>query len=348
MSINDGFYSINNLADLQVFVESCAPKIRKRGGRVFCKDSEKVKLNHILQKLHKLAKDNPTEIETTQKIARKIRALDHQKIKYKDRFAKLSTVIRKCFGNLFNDRENKLDKLEFPDKTPVTSREGYRYLPLKGEAGEVGCKVYGQGMKTMPRRSPKGRLECSMRAIARLRNLIAVRGEKPGARMIGPCAYYGNLEKPHKYEFTLDIDDYGVPTFFKHKKGSVKLGEVKENQIADFTGKTTEINAVWHKGTSANIQDIQEKYAKGQQKAVGESLFPDSGILEVDQSQVDLPYFDATGVDLSSFKARLVKNDVPFSIVKTKVSAKDEFRPVSYFFDENYGNEQILGGGGLF
>lgn len=345
MSINNNFSQINNLDDLQQFVESCAPQIRKRGGRVFIVDSQNIKLNHILQKLQKLAKD--PENETVKEIAREIRALDHKKITYKNAFVKASTKTRQFFGNLFYDREKILDQLQFPGKDPVTARGGYRYLPLKGEAGSVGCRVYGQCKKTIPRLSPNQRVECSARTIARLKNLIAVRGAKLGARMIGPCAYYGNLEKPHKYDFSIDIDDYGVPTFFRHKRQPISQTS-ERNQQEDFTGKSIEINALWHKGTGENIQDVQEKYANDQPNVLGASLFPNSGILEVDQDKIDLPYFDATQVDLSSFKAELVKNDVPFSIVNTKVSAKDEFRPVSYFFDENYGHEQILEGGGLF
>ena len=43
-------------------------------------------------------------------------------------------------------------------------------------------------------------------------------------------------------------------------------------------------------------------------------FFLNPGLLEIDRNTIELNYFDPRGVDLSSFKAELVDNDIPFKL----------------------------------
>jgi hypothetical protein len=53
-------------------------------------------------------------------------------------------------------------------------------------------------------------------------------------------------------------------------------------------------------------------------------------------------------VDLSPFKARLVKNNTPFQISDKIISPKDDYRVVSYLYESEYADKQVKNGGGLF
>lgn len=338
--------TISSLADLKKFADlNWTCQIGKRGGRFYSNGTEKFKLNSAIKKLDQLASANSSEALAIEQIASKFRKLSKEKVAYNNIFLNISTKARQFFGNLGYNREKILNHWQFQDQKVVTSEGNYRYLVLEGDTGKVACRVYGECAKTIPRISKEGTIECATRSLARMKNLIAVRGDKEGARMIGPCDYYGNVEKPHKYAFTINIEN-GIPIFLKQAK-SAAVGHVGKG-LVDFTGKTMKVEATWHRGASENIQEIKKKYENDQQKAFGASLFPNSGILEINQDKVELPAFDPTQVDLSPFKARLVKNDAPFQIVTEKVSAKDEFRPVTYFFEDNYAREQVDNGGGLF
>jgi hypothetical protein len=71
-----------------------------------------------------------------------------------------------------------------------------------------GCLTSG----TIPRISENWRLESATRSLLRMQNLAAVRGV-PGASMVGPVDYLGNLEDPHKYLYT--ITDQFPPQFYR-------------------------------------------------------------------------------------------------------------------------------------
>lgn len=86
----------------------------------------------------------------------------------------------------------------------------------------------------------------------------------------------------------------------------------------------------------------------------GGSLFDFPGLLEVESEESVLRMRviepgDGLGLDLTGFRARLVRNDAPFCITDEPIPASDEFRAVSYLYEEGYAAAQVeSGGGGLF
>ena len=223
--------------------------------------------------------------------------------------------------------------------------EPKRLLLLDDSDGTVACRIYGSLLSgTLPRFSDHGVLESATRSLLRMRNLTAVRGV-PGASMVGPGDYLGNLEEPHQYLYTIknqfpplfyrepisqETQDLNVPT---QELSPAMITKVKTSWIS---GKESDI--IWEKEREYNVTERQRK----------QSLFLDPGLLEVDRRQIELSYFDPRGVDLSSFKARLVNNQVPFQITKKPLPPKDDYRLVTYLYEPLYAAWQVEHGSGLF
>lgn len=337
---------IKSLDDFEKFLNedwSCA--IKKWGGRVFIHDKNTYHLNQFVKHFEVLT-SKPYDAEQVKRIAVRIHAINHLPLTYQNVFLKISTFVRQFFGNLFYCREKIINEL-IKGKITTAAKHDFRYLIFKRGTHQVACRVHGPSNKTFPRLSHDKDVTFATRSILRNKNLVVMRGSAPGTRMIGPCDFYGPLEKAHLYAYTIEIED-GYPNFFKIQKSA--LSPPCNNHLAiDFSGVSKKINVSWHKGNDPLIAEIKKRYETAQQIATGESLFPTSaGILEVEQQNVELPAFDATKYDLSSFKARLVKNDSPFSVAETEVSSTDSFCPVSYMFEELYAKHQVDEGGGLF
>ncbi|MDP1604310.1 MAG: hypothetical protein Q8M03_13710 [Legionella sp.] len=233
-----------------------------------------------------------------------------------------------------------------PDKKAVTSIESTRLLPLDGKDGTVFCRVHSSLLNSrIPRRSPNGTIEASVRSRARLDNLRAVRGV-PGKSMVGPADYYGNWEAAHQYSFSVDINK-GVPIIYQHEREASQLeqkAEIPEDMV-------TSVKGVWTSGADSEaIKAKREEYASQDHPLTGDSLFKSSGLLEIagDSVQIELYHFDASEVDLSYFKSRLVKNDEPFTITSKPVPVADEWRAVSYRYEPEYAKRVVDEGGGLF
>lgn len=225
--------------------------------------------------------------------------------------------------------------------TLVTFEESKRLLLLDGDDGTVACRVYGRLMSgTMPRFSADWRLEFATRSLLRMENLTAVRGV-PGASMVGPVDYLGNLEEPHKYLYT--INDQFPPTFYRRPISDQENGPLKEFD----TDCMTAVKATWISGKDEAFQEKKLEYNVSQ-KHLRQSLFRDPGFLEIDRSLIELKYFDPRGVDFSTFKARLVSNQTPFQITQKKLRAKDEYRLVTYLYEPLYADWQVEYGSGLF
>ncbi len=86
--------------------------------------------------------------------------------------------------------------------------------------------------------------------------------------------------------------------------------------------------------------EIKRKY---QTTGLGESLFPDSGILEFSGAEtvIKLPAIDAT----RPFKVRLVNNTLLFPITEDILHSRYEYRTVSYNFGEKYAETVVEKGG---
>lgn len=225
----------------------------------------------------------------------------------------------------------------------TTFDEPKRLLLLDGDDGTVACRVYGHLMSaTIPRVSDHWRLESATRSLLRMQNLTAVRGI-PGASMVGPVDYLGNLEEPHKYLYT--IKNQFPPLFYREPI----LDTHQELELKEFDPHfQTVVKANWISGKQDDV--IQEKKLEYNitQKHLRQSLFLDPGLLEIDRNLITLKYFDPRGVDLSTFKAKLVVNQIPFQITKKELPPKDEYRLVTYLYEPLYADWQIQNGSGLF
>lgn len=232
------------------------------------------------------------------------------------------------------------------DKIAITSNESIRLLPLDGKDGSVFCRVHSTLLNSkVPHYSPNGTIEWSVRSRARLDNLRAVRGV-PGKSMIGPADYYGNWEAADRNSFSIDIQK-GIPTIYRQEQQPQQpqpMAEINPNHITLVKGQ-------WTSGTDkAAMQAKHQEYAEQAHPLTGDSLFKSSGLLEIESesTQIELQYFDAASFDLSSFKARLVKNDKPFQITTKPIPASDEWRAVSYRYEPEYAKRVVDEGGGLF
>jgi hypothetical protein len=223
--------------------------------------------------------------------------------------------------------------------------EPKRLLLLDGDVGTVACRIYGHlTSATIPRFSDNGTLESATRSLLRMKNLAAVRGV-PGACMVGPADYLGNLEEPNKYLYT--IQNGSPPVFYRRPITDENCG--KESNLKEFDNSVaTVIGAHWVSGEKGD--SIKEKKLEYNvtQPHLQQSLFPNPGILEIDRRSIELHCFDPRGVDLSSFKARLVDNNIPFQITKKKLPSKDEYRLVTYLYEDGYTDWQVKSGSGLF
>src|SRR5438045_4085077 len=89
------------------------------------------------------------------------------------------------------------ESIDISQVVQVSFDQPTRLLLLDGDDGTVACRIYGDLMSaTIPRFSDNWTLESATRSLLRMKNLTAVRGI-PGASMVGPVDYLGNLEEPH-------------------------------------------------------------------------------------------------------------------------------------------------------
>lgn len=212
---------------------------------------------------------------------------------------------------------------------------------LDGENGSVGCRVYGPfGTSTLPKLSENYVIESATRSWLRMRNLVAVRGV-PGASMIGPADYFGNLETPHRYLYTIHFQSWNpIPEFRRFPIHPETMVMMDEKLWHDLDAK----DSVRIRGQWKSHELDKDKNLFG-----GASLFPRSGLfLLEDEKDILLPNFDPRWAKLERFRARLVRNDVPFCITARAIPVADEYRLVTYVYGSGYAERQIKHGGGLF
>lgn len=218
-----------------------------------------------------------------------------------------------------------------------------RVLFLDGENGSVGCRIHGkQQQSPTPSFSLNGTCECASRSLLRMNNLVAVRGW-PGERMIGPADYYDNIENAHLHNFTISIDKHCFPTLSKERPSFFR--EPPAGSLPTF-GVIEDFE--WISGHF--IDEYREKHNNMPSTVqLGYSLFPNPGMLVLPAEKIFL-HCVGPGTDLSFFKARLVKNSEPFALVTHKLRWADEFRLVSYIYEQGYAAAQTRNpdGGGLF
>lgn len=233
----------------------------------------------------------------------------------------------------------------YSSRSPITFPESKRLLLLDGDEGTVACRIYGTLLSgTIPRFSDNGTLESATRSLLRMKNLTAVRGI-PGASMVGPIDYFGNLEDPHQYLYT--IENNFPPLFYRQPISENQTNELAHLKPLDPHFMTT-IKANWVRGKDYDtIQEKQEHY-RVTKKHLRQSLFLEPGLLELEQEFIELQWFDPRDVDLSSFKARLVNNQTPFQITEKPLPSKDEYRLITYLYEPLYADWQAKNGSGHF
>lgn len=224
--------------------------------------------------------------------------------------------------------------------------EPKRLLLLDGEDGTVACRVYGHLLSgTLPRLSDNWAWESATRSLLRMQNLTAVRGI-PGASMIGPIDYFANLEEPHKYLYR--IENQFPPLIYREPILDSSLEKEEPEKLTELDPRfVTVIKAHWISGKEEQIQEKIEEYQLTP-RHLRQSLFLDPGLLEIDRDLIVLPSFDPRGIDLSTFKARLVPNQIPFQITEKELPPKDDYRLVTYLYEPLYADWQIENGSGLF
>jgi len=236
-------------------------------------------------------------------------------------------------------------------KKNIIDTDSFRVLLLTGEKGTIACKVWGQKLgATIPRRSNEGTEEwfqASRRSVLRMRNLTAVRG-LPGSNMLGPMDYFGNLGNLDKSLFTINAN-YDPPLIHQYHISEEQANNHKNTMGSlDPSPFITTINVNWVSGTDSDINQKQKEYDITTSN-LKQSLFDGPGLLEVHQKVIKLQSeFDPVNINLSSFKAQLVENDIPIRISKEKLHSKDDFRLVTYEYQPGYSQWQTEHGSGHF
>lgn len=219
-----------------------------------------------------------------------------------------------------------------------------RLLLLDGEKGTVACRVNYHLSHTLPRLSDDWTIECATRTFLRMSNLIALRGI-PGSSMVGPCDYFGNLGQLDKYTYQFDVTQF--PPLIQRKPILTKEIEIKVDIKLDNALLTT-VKAEWIPGSEKEILFKKQTEYHLKPQHLRQSLFLDPGLLELETNEIELKHFDPRGIDLSAFKARLVNNNIPFQISQKPLASKDDFRVVTYRYEQGYANWQVKTGSGLF
>jgi hypothetical protein len=248
-------------------------------------------------------------------------------------------------GSVLETEPLSAKKSSYLIKKAATQKQGFKVLKLKGDEGTIECKIYGISGRIFPHISREYRMEFKLRSYLRLRNLTAFRGKKVGARMIGPLEYYGNLERPDKYLYTIEIKDNKNPQFFQIRKENIPYEIEAEKEDAKASKQNvdrlvTKVKAKWISGRTIKKEE--------RTSVKGESLFPDAGILKLEIDSIQLKKINSVKVDLSSFKARLVPNHIPFQITTNRLHAIDEYRAITYHYEPGYAEDQVANGGGVF
>jgi hypothetical protein len=226
-----------------------------------------------------------------------------------------------------------------------------RILMLDGENGSVGCRVYGPlGTSTLPKLSENNVVESATRSWLRMRNLVAVRGVPGGESMIGPADYFGNLEMPHRYRYTISFQSWNpIPEFRRIDWDPQQSAEWKHNEDEKSQHELSDRHVVRVRGQwKSHVKKKTKHENEEEEQSFGPSLFPRPGLFLLEQKEILLPYFDASWKKLERFRARIVRNDVPFSITQRPLPVADEYRLVTYVYGPGYADRQIKRGGGLF
>lgn len=184
--------------------------------------------------------------------------------------------------------------------------------------------------------------------------------------MVGPLDYFDNMENPHAVTFTIALPTLADPPHARFPRLSPHPLLAESRAARPLRPVTADdvvrVKALWVSGRRHGdaIEKLKRSYVEdhGITRVFGNSLFPNPGILELDidandnddndNAAIQFPVVDATALDLSPFKCRVVENSEPFRFVTQPVDAKDFPRPVTYDFGTNYGRSCVTSGAGLF
>jgi hypothetical protein len=188
----------------------------------------------------------------------------------------------------------------------ITSKITKRYINF----GTIICKVCAD-YKTI------GDLlyfECATRTLSNIYNLTDVRGDfEKQTSMSGPHHYFGHLELDSKtYYVILNNVYYAFP------KPTILVSIVYKPLIAKFLLNIKK--SIWLSGILKQT----------------DNLFPNTGILEIPSSIIKFNVIkDPQNYDLmTNFKARVVKNDIPWNF--NSLIGQDKLRVVTYNYQPKY------------
>ncbi len=226
----------------------------------------------------------------------------------------------------------------------LTKTETQRMLGMKGDDGLFSCRL-ADGWSTAPAFSENGRLKIVTRAYLRLNNIAVFRGDSDSTdlsrAMIGPNHYLGVLDDTHKYTCKLANTENGILQF-------VSMGATPEQTLPSQPIQQKDVlmvDAAWVSGKHKDNRGEVQKNLKSNSGAKNQALTDDIGVLKFEGNRYVLPEVDGTKYDLSSFGAKLVKNDLPFKITKEK---EDPLDVVTYHFGSEYAKTIVEKKDGLF
>ncbi|WP_299730594.1 hypothetical protein [uncultured Endozoicomonas sp.] len=235
-----------------------------------------------------------------------------------------------------------IPSIYLPDQT-ATKTDIHRLLGLNGLDGTHACRL-ADGWQTIPRISWTGRVTAASRDILRLKNIQIFRGEPLSSGlekcMIGPNHYLGVLDDTHTYTCKLISTNNTLQFINTNSEPEQTLPDQKPNSHHILT-----IGAKWISGKKTENRPFIQEQLNLTDNDQRQSLTKDIGVLIVDKSQLTLPKFDATNIDLSCFGAKLVRNDQPFKITQIK---EDPLDVVTYHFGSEYAEMTVKEKNGLF
>jgi hypothetical protein len=161
-----------------------------------------------------------------------------------------------------------------------------------------------------------------------MKNLVVIRGVSDTGMMIGPCDFFGSLENIRNRYYSCEINE-SVICFFLHDAVEPVYCAPDLPNVPNRL--TVHIDGVWTSHTLPNSTH---------------SIFAKPGVLNFDttEQRIMLPCFDARGFSLDKFRARLVRNDQPFTFVDVNKPnnffAFDDLRVISYRFGSSYAQWQ--------
>ena len=185
--------------------------------------------------------------------------------------------------------------------------------------------------------------ECATRTLSNLYNLHTVRGTILGntllldSSMSGPHHYFGFILPTNTHIIKFD-EITGYPTYYK-----ITNSNTDYNQLQNTISEDKIIKLSNYKWISGSRNETLQK----------DSLFVNPGLLLINNKTLLFNVIEnGYDFDLSSFKVKLVKNDIPFKFNQNLITkykhAQHKLRVITYNYGINYVNNYLMNDSGIF